>query len=49
MLTDMKLQVETAAKDGYKVTLSFDTQQYLPTSLLEASSASIIDVREIWI
>ena len=48
MLTDMKLQVETAVKDGCKVTLSFDTQQYLPASLLEASAASIIDVLEIW-
>jgi len=48
MLTDMKLQVETAVKDGCKVTLSFETQQYLPASLLEASAASIIDVHEIW-
>jgi hypothetical protein len=47
MLTDMKLQVDTAVKDGCKVTLSFDAQQYFPGSLLEASAASVIDFHEI--
>jgi len=47
MLTGMKLQVETAVKDGCKVTLSFDSLQFLPTSLLEASAASVIDFHEI--